>query len=158
MYTAHYVIMSHTHTRTHAQPGSYHGHFLTARTVRHAGIVLVSALLHQEPVRGVAARGGRHVAHFHVVVVRWRPLCAEFPPVIEAANKEDDAEEGGDGGADGDVENLEAAALWTCSDTYSTKTVRKCGQCDLVTSPRDPAHVIKKVFYTSINRFAARTK
>ena len=74
---------------------------------------MVAALLHQEAVRRVAAGGRRHVAHLHVVVVGRRALRPELPAVVEAADKQDDAEEGGDGRADGDVKDLHAPALRT---------------------------------------------
>ena len=48
-----------------------------------------------------------------VVVGRRALRAAELAAVVEAADEQDDAEEGGDGRADGDVQDLEAARFGT---------------------------------------------
>ena len=79
------------------------------RQVTVVHVVFVVVVLHQQTVGGVTTGGCGDVADLHVVVVRRSAVgCgAELAAVVETADEENDAEEGGDGGADGDVEDLD---------------------------------------------------
>ena len=70
-------------TKNLTRLSSNHGHFLTSPGTLGEGVV---AVLHEQPVGGVAAGGGGHVAHLHVVVVLGRALRPELPPVVETTD------------------------------------------------------------------------
>lgn len=106
----------HSQTRTHSHTGmpwSYHGDLLAPWAVCDPSIVLVIVFFHEQPVGCIAASGCRHIAHLHVIVVRRRALRAELPAVIESTDEKDDAEERGDGGTDGDVQDFEPSSRRT---------------------------------------------